>query len=133
LMNKKYIITFIYLLTQQPKGQVWIKHEQTYRQKRMKLSRSKARRLDDWTNSEIPIGQPLCGGKKEYTYIYILRRLNAVIWRMNHYEIWLRKTISAPNTLTSGQTTLASKADPGEGQFLLKEQTLNQAESLLVD
>jgi hypothetical protein len=37
----------------------------------------------------------------------------------------------APNTSTSLQTTLAAEAHLAEGQFLLEEQTLNKAKSLM--
>jgi hypothetical protein len=37
----------------------------------------------------------------------------------------------APNTSTSLQTTLAADAHLAEGQFLHKEQTLNNAKSLI--
>jgi hypothetical protein len=41
------------------------------------------------------------------------------------------RTFPAPNTSTSLQTTLAADAHLAEGQFLLEEQTLNIAKSLI--
>jgi hypothetical protein len=49
-----------------------------------------------------------------------------------YYKKLLSRTFPAPNTSTSLQTTLAADAHPAEGQFLLEEQTLNKAKSLIV-
>jgi hypothetical protein len=47
------------------------------------------------------------------------------------YKKLLRWTFPAPNTSTSLQTTLAADAHLAEGQFLLEEQALNNAKSLI--
>jgi hypothetical protein len=52
----------------------------------------------------------------------------------NNYTIFknrLGRTLLAPNTSTSLQTTLAAAAHPAEGQFLDEEQTLINAKSLI--
>jgi hypothetical protein len=43
----------------------------------------------------------------------------------------IKENISAPNTSTFLQTTLAADALIAEGQFLLEEQTLDKANSLI--
>jgi hypothetical protein len=43
------------------------------------------------------------------------------------------KNFLAPNTSTFLQTTLAADAHLAEGQFLLEEQTLNKAKSLIYE
>jgi hypothetical protein len=48
-----------------------------------------------------------------------------------YYKKLLSCTFPAPNTSTSLQTTLAADAHLAEGQFLLEEQTLNKAKSLI--
>jgi hypothetical protein len=46
-----------------------------------------------------------------------------------YYNKQLIRTFPAPNTSTSLQTTLATDAHLAEGQFLLEEQTLDNAKS----
>jgi hypothetical protein len=65
--------------------------------------------------------------EKMNVHAFILRTINILIWRKDHYKIWLR-TVLAPNTSTSLQTTLAGLA---ERHYLLEEQTSNKANSLM--
>jgi uncharacterized membrane protein YcgQ (UPF0703/DUF1980 family) len=48
-----------------------------------------------------------------------------------YYKKLLSSTFPAPNTSTSLQTKLAADAHLAEGQFLLEQQTLNKAKSLI--
>jgi hypothetical protein len=56
-----------------------------------------------------------------YTYTYIniqmLRTISVLIRCKDTYKIWLRRTILAPNTSASLQTTLAADAHLAEGEF----------------
>jgi hypothetical protein len=54
-----------------------------------------------------------------------------IITAIAYYNKLLMRTFPAPNTSTSLQTTLAADARLAEGQFLLDEQTLNNAMSLI--
>jgi hypothetical protein len=54
-----------------------------------------------------------------------------IITAIAYYNKLLIRTFPAPNTSTSLQTTLAADAHLAEGQFLLEEQTLNNAKSLI--
>jgi hypothetical protein len=54
-----------------------------------------------------------------------------VIAAIAYYNRWLMRKFPAPNTSASLQTTFAADAHLAEGQFLLAEQTLNIAKSLI--
>jgi hypothetical protein len=57
--------------------------------------------------------------------------MTIIITARAYYNKLLMRTFPAPNTSTSLQTTLAADTDLAEGQFLLEEQTLNNAKSLI--
>jgi hypothetical protein len=62
----------------------------------------------------------------------MMNMISVLITCKVHYKILLRRTVLAPNTSKSLQTTLAADADLAEGQFLLGGQTLNKAKSLII-
>jgi hypothetical protein len=54
-----------------------------------------------------------------------------IITAIAYYNKLLMRTFPALNTSTSLQTTLAADSHLAKGQFLLEEQTLNNAKSLI--
>jgi hypothetical protein len=51
--------------------------------------------------------------------------------KVENYKIYFSNSVFVPNMSMSLQTTLAAEAHLAEGQFLLKEQTLNKEKSLI--
>jgi hypothetical protein len=67
-----------------------------------------------------------------YIHNFIFNTTNISIIMKCHYKIWLNETLLVLNTSTSLQTTSAAEAHLAERQFSLKEQTLNNAKSLMI-
>jgi hypothetical protein len=84
-----------------------------------------------YTLTMITIGNNNNSIKFLYIHTYMLNMISVLLRCKDHYEILLRRTVLAPNTSKFLQTTLAADAHLAEGQFLLEDQTLNKAKSLV--